>query len=196
MCHKHYHRFIRYGSTDEHRKLVDKSSKCKMESCQRTQQTNLGFCLMHYKRWKRFGTSELPERIDRTKIECKFCESFIGKHGAFGMCCKHYQMWRLHGNPLFLEIKRTTTKRGYFRDKDGEFVHRKVVEHKIGRKLIKQHEVIHHIDLDKFNNNPNNLIVLTKSTHASLHQQLNQIAGQLIRAKIIFFKDGKYHINF
>lgn len=48
--------------------------------------------------------------------------------------------------------------------------HRLVAEHNIGRPL-KGEEVVHHIDEDRTNNNPNNLIVfVTHSDHARYHR--------------------------
>lgn len=46
--------------------------------------------------------------------------------------------------------------------------HRVVAENKIGR-LLKKNEVVHHVDENKKNNAPENLEVMTKTEHASLH---------------------------
>lgn len=48
------------------------------------------------------------------------------------------------------------------------YEHQLVAEKKLGRYLMKG-ETVHHIDFDKSNNNPDNLIVLTKSDHIKLH---------------------------
>ena len=197
LCHKHHLRFIRNGSTDLSRQLVDKSKECKVEGCQRHQQTKINVCLMHYKRFKKYGCFKLPEKQFKSEKKCNFCTIKIGKEGALGMCNKHYQMWRLHGDPLWTEKKRLNPNRdGYYRDSDGEMFHRKVASEKIGRPLVKGKEVVHHIDLDKLNNNPNNLEILTRSEHSSKHQQLNRVAGRLIKAGIIIYKNGKYEIDF
>lgn len=194
LCHKHHLRFIRNGKTELSRHVVDKSKQCSVEGCCRKQQTSLNVCLMHYKRFKKYGTFKLPERTYKSEYKCKFCSKKIGRNGSIGMCNKHYQMWKIHGDPLYSEKNRIKPSRdGYYRDTDGEQFHRKVAEEIIGRKLIKGVEVVHHIDLDKLNNEPSNLVVLTKAEHASLHQQLNRIAGELVRAKIIKYKDGSYY---
>lgn len=44
------------------------------------------------------------------------------------------------------------------------FIHRAVAENKIGRPLL-PNEVAHHIDGNKFNNDPNNIKVVTRSNH-------------------------------
>lgn len=46
--------------------------------------------------------------------------------------------------------------------------HRIIAEQKIGRKLLPS-EVVHHIDGDKTNNDPSNLVVLTRAEHRALH---------------------------
>ncbi len=54
--------------------------------------------------------------------------------------------------------------------RDGQKIgeHRHIVEQQLGRKLT-QNEVVHHIDGDKLNNDPSNLMVLTRSEHTRLH---------------------------
>ena len=48
--------------------------------------------------------------------------------------------------------------------------HRYVAEKKLGR-LLKPEEVVHHLDEDKFNNDPDNLIVFkTNSDHSAFHK--------------------------
>lgn len=57
-----------------------------------------------------------------------------------------------------------STKEGYV------YTHVLIVEKKLGR-LLKPEEVVHHVDEDKFNNDPDNLIVFkTKADHAAFHK--------------------------
>lgn len=51
------------------------------------------------------------------------------------------------------------------------FLHRKIVEEFLGRKLGEMEDV-HHRDEDKTNNDISNLIVLTKAEHSRLHHSL------------------------
>ena len=52
--------------------------------------------------------------------------------------------------------------------------HRYIMECKLGRAL-KKGEVVHHIDLDKLNNSPDNLMLFkNQSEHAKFHAKLNK----------------------
>lgn len=50
----------------------------------------------------------------------------------------------------------------------GRHTHRIVAEQTIGRPL-KQGEIVHHIDGNKRNNDPSNLMVMTQSEHCRIH---------------------------
>lgn len=49
------------------------------------------------------------------------------------------------------------------------FVHRKVMEEKLGRRL-RSDEIVHHIDGNKLNNDPNNLEITNRSDHMKIHK--------------------------
>jgi hypothetical protein len=49
-------------------------------------------------------------------------------------------------------------------------VHRRVMEEKLGRKLTSD-EIVHHIDGNKLNNNPDNLELTTRSGHIKKHRK-------------------------
>lgn len=51
---------------------------------------------------------------------------------------------------------------------DDRHIHRVEAEKKIGRALLPG-EIVHHVDGDKFNNDPDNLEVMTQSEHARIH---------------------------
>lgn len=60
---------------------------------------------------------------------------------------------------------------GYTRRRMGsrrQYIHRAIVEETLGR-LLGPNEVVHHIDQDKTNHHPSNLLVLTRVTHQILH---------------------------
>ena len=48
--------------------------------------------------------------------------------------------------------------------------HRHIMEEKLGRKLLPT-EVVHQIDGNKLNNDPDNLQIMTRAEHARLHKQ-------------------------
>ena len=62
---------------------------------------------------------------------------------------------------------------------------------------LSKHDLVHHIDGDKTNNNPNNLFVChSKAIHQDIHTQLEELSMTLVKAGIIQFdhKIGKYHL--
>lgn len=67
-----------------------------------------------------------------------------------------YVMVRCPGHP--------NAVRGYVME------HRLVVEKKLGRYLTAK-EVVHHIDHDTFNNAPENLEVMSNSSHIAMHNR-------------------------
>ncbi len=52
--------------------------------------------------------------------------------------------------------------------------YRYIMEQKLGRLLLPK-EIVHHIDGNKMNNNPDNLELMTNKEHCSYHSKLNQI---------------------
>lgn len=72
-------------------------------------------------------------------------------------------------------------KSGYLRYKNNdEFVHRKIVEKREGRKL-EPHEVVHHIDGDKDNFRKDNLRVMSRRYHNKLHRRERKKINDLQR---------------
>lgn len=69
-----------------------------------------------------------------------------------------------------------------YKDGSKQFEHRRIAELKIGRKLRKG-EIVHHIDGNKLNNNPDNLVVLSRADHGRIHQ--------LTDAMIVELDDGE-----
>ena len=69
--------------------------------------------------------------------------------------------------------------------------HKLIVSEKIGR-LLESDEMVHHLDLNKHNNDSDNLEVCKDGEHRRFHEELEWIAVQLYRADLIYFKDGHY----
>jgi hypothetical protein len=191
LCHKHHLRFVRYGTTELTRNTVEREKECIVEGCHNLQQTRDGYCLKHYKRFKRTGSVELQKNEPK---KCKYCDRMAV---ARGMCNKHYQNWLRHGDAQYTDkIRKGTNKHGYKKSQGKYRVqHRKIAAEMLGRDITPQ-EVVHHIDMDKLNNNKENLYVCNKNEHSSIHQQLNKVAGELVKCGIIKFKNGKYYSDF
>jgi len=99
-----------------------------------------------------------------------------------GWCEKHYKRWQIHGDPLFSIYDK---ERGFSYNSDGYkrvyvngklvYEHILIVEKDIGRKLFKHptdpglDEVVHHDNETKDDNRIENLILMTRSQHVSLH---------------------------
>lgn len=59
------------------------------------------------------------------------------------------------------------------------FIHREVMEQKIGRPLTSE-DIVHHIDGDKLNNDPNNLLLTDRAGHQGIHNRDRNEKGQFI----------------
>lgn len=96
---------------------------------------------------KRYGISR------RSRNEKSSCFT-----GGRNICSNGYVEIIVPGHPA-------TNARGYV------YEHRIVAEKKLGR-YLRSDEVVHHIDGNKTNNSPDNLIVLSNEDHATLHALL------------------------
>ena len=136
----------------------------------------------------------------KVKVKCDYCkrtfikDSFrVNKHN---FCCReHLNKWnskklseydRLE-NPMNKKwtkkmrlkkreqvLERTGKGEKVYNKYLGRHEHRVVAERMLGRKL-KKNEVVHHIDLNKQNNDEKNLVVLpSNSEHSHLHQILKK----------------------
>lgn len=125
---------------------------------------------------------------------CDWCGNPFEKltcemHAHNFCCCIHFRQWnakRMHqynatvnamnqpGGVLSSRIKKGNLLRGSgegrtYTKRLGRHEHRIVAEEMLGRSL-KKNEVVHHIDGNKKNNHPSNLLVLpSQREHAALH---------------------------
>ena len=65
-----------------------------------------------------------------------------------------------------------------------------LVAEKILRRYLKDDEVVHHIDSDRLNNDPSNLMVF--ATHAD-HARYHQMMTHLTQNYVVYRADGVYH---
>lgn len=60
--------------------------------------------------------------------------------------------------------------------------------------ILADGELVHHIDMDQLNNNPDNLAVMTRSAHRHAHHELEVLAAHFVRSGAIAFQDGHYKL--
>jgi len=62
-------------------------------------------------------------------------------------------------------------------------------------RMLQPDECVHHKDLDKHNNKPNNLVICDRKQHRQYHLELELVAIQLYREGLVNFADGHYVIS-
>lgn len=100
------------------------------------------------------------------------------KHEAHGWCDMHYARWKRSGDPLGLKVR----ERGEAIDSKGYRVYGRVREHvavveKAMGKALPAGAVIHHVDEDRTNNAPSNLLVCSHGYHMMLHARMRAMAA-------------------
>lgn len=128
---------------------------------------------------KYIGNSR-KQRYMFSLFECPYCHNLIETRKTIGMkqvCCKKcykdYRKGKKVGNIvdkvfisgywyIYSPYHPYATKKGYVAE------HRLVAEKTIGR-FLRDDEVVHHINENKLDNTPENLLVLTQSEHIRLH---------------------------
>lgn len=128
-------------------------------------------CQLHYQRWRRTGdplkTTTTPPSEHSPTCSVEGCNK---PYHAKGFCQIHYTR-NYHGIDMNLPPPKRLDK-GYPVVPDGKggklLVHRLVMEKMLGRKL-KRDELVHHIDGNPLNFEPDNLEVITKSEHFRSH---------------------------
>jgi len=135
-----------------------------------------------------------PVKKSSVKVSCDYCGVMFEKlrcelHEHNFCCREHFYRWNSAriskynrtvnpmnqlGGVLESRIQRGNKLRGRgeektYRKRLGRHEHRRVAEETLGRPL-KKGEVVHHIDGNKQNNSPENLLVLpSQAEHARIH---------------------------
>ena len=165
--------------------------KCSLDGCDLPHKAR-GMCNLHWQRWYRANRSCAIAGCERMPSNGKLCSRHYDKHrelnGArclvdgceapqrgLGYCGEHYQRFKRNGDPLKRQIaprgSGTINSQGYrVYEIDDKVVResRKVMAEQLGRPL-RLDEHVHHKDLNKLNNEPWNLQILTPSQHSKLH---------------------------
>lgn len=128
---------------------------------------------------KYIGNSR-KQRYMFSLFECPYCHNLIETRKTIGIkqvCCKKcykdYRKGKKVGNIvdkvfisgywyIYSPYHPRAAKKGYVAE------HRLVAEKTIGR-FLRDDEVVHHINENKLDNTPENLLVLTQSEHIRLH---------------------------
>lgn len=150
-------------------------AKCCISDCTASRIMARGMCSTHYKRWYRYGDPSITKKAFRhlsNVCSVKGCDLATL---ARGLCQNHYAINRRWGDPA----KRRTFVGEYIKDgyryilvgnRHYEPQHRLVMERHLGRALTPD-EHIHHEDEDTLNNSLDNLKIVSRSEHLSIHVQ-------------------------
>lgn len=114
-------------------------------------------------------------------IECKYCKKefystrneFCSPECASKYKVEHYKHKTYFENGYVVEFHNGYNKKGNVKQ------HRRIMEDFLGRKLS-ENEVVHHINGDKTDNRIENLQVMTRSEHSSLHRRMEKEARSQI----------------
>jgi len=133
----------------------------------------------------------MAETNKRWKVR-KFCDNVCrSKHLSitssgeknyfFG---KHLNPWNKKDKTRWVVTKDTGYRVILYRDGDRKwrrYEHREIAKNAIGREL-QAGEVVHHIDGDRANNDPSNLLVMTISEHVKFHARERRDRNKLLSA--------------
>ena len=149
---------------------------CNVDCCDKRTKSR-GMCNTHYERWRKHGDPLLGARSITQPCSVADCNNLAA---ARTLCKKHWYRWKANGDPLVTVrqygVKRRIAYNGYVHVykpdhplaySNGYVALHRMVMHDLGYDLTGFH--VHHVDHDKTNNDPSNLMVLTHNEHAQLH---------------------------
>ena len=141
------------------------------------------YCRDHY--------LELQRQRARDRYEAKSPEQRRSRYGfvciVCGADCIGCRRTQKYCSDSYSKLRKLGScgENNYENAKGGGYcwMHRRVAEQTIGRKL-NTNEVVHHLDGDPKNNSIDNLIVLSRSKHAALHTYLRTQGAILSKGNI------------
>lgn len=179
-CRKHYQSHRRRGLLG--------GSICSIEGCERFSEAR-GFCGMHWKRWwNTSGDIDYAGNLRERILPCSVggCES---RAQARGLCHGHYTRWRRKGeagdSPLAVRDGRYLLQ-GYvairmpnhpLAMKGGYVLEHRLVLYEAEIEIPADSHV-HHKNGDRADNRLENLEVLSRSEHISVHNPRKDICGK------------------
>lgn len=169
FCKKHYNRWKAHGVTELPEKV---DAGCSVDGCGRKHEAR-GLCSIHYRRFVNHGNTDF---LGRVKGVCSVdgCER---PSCGLGFCSMHYSRFKSNGDPLKVQTRPQGTgniQDGYLRytnTGNRRMAHREIVENILGFKLPKE-AIVHHVDGNRMNNEPTNLVVCPSSAyHTLIHRR-------------------------
>ena len=158
--------------------------QCIIDGCADACEKGRRYCRRHYLERKREQSRDRYQKNGRYtyRINCSVCGETIDawyKQQKYCMdCYRALQKGTLAGKNNYENAKGD----GYC------WMHRRVAEKLLGRKL-NTNEVVHHMDGDPKNNSVDNLIVIGRGKHVSLHSYLKTQGALLLKGNIENFEN-------
>ena len=124
------------------------------------------------------------KEIDRRAVRCRKCQDIYRKpnSGDKRVSSKGYILVKNFTHPN--------------RDIHNEVLEHVLVMSKILKRPLKKNEIVHHINFIKIDNRPKNLYLCKSiSEHIKLKRGIFKLVVDLIKSKLMIFKNGNYILN-
>ena len=158
--------------------------KCIVDGCEKECMRDRRYCKEHYLQRKREQAKIRYSEGKRTvyKLKCILCGKELKAYKKTQKYCMECYRETIK-NPDYVKNAYTVAGGGGYC-----FLHRKIAEHVLGKKL-NTNEVVHHMDGNPQNNDVHNLIVISRSKHVSLHKYLNAQRALLSKGNEVNFEN-------